>query len=164
MAESVKIHGKDWGLLPHRAALRDEFSSRALAPAFNGNPDFDWESVFAHCDGDDISDEQEVRALATKMTARATAKLLDWLLEVNLQDHRALKSIGVRVIAMAWVINPQKFDNASLAVIAKALGFKGPSSLSPSAAEFARQFGITNKLQEHNLLGRNTIGKSAKTK
>jgi|ERR1039458_4013923 hypothetical protein len=149
MGNKVKIHGPDWGLLPHRMALRDEFKPSQLNPASNGNPDFDWESVFAHLDGD-VTDDAETKQAAAKMTARVMAELVAWALEVNLQDHRALKAIGVRLVAMAWVINPKQFGDSSLATISKSLGFKGANSISPSAAEFSRRFGLTNKFQDHD--------------
>jgi hypothetical protein len=150
------IHHADWiGAAHHAMALRDEFKPSQLNPAFHGNPDFDWETVFASLDGEDHSNsntmaDDSTRCGAYAISAKLLSRLLDWLLAVNLQDHRALNSIGVRTVAMAWVIDPARFEGASLATVAKRLGFKGGNSLSPSAAEFSRRFGLTNKFQDHD--------------
>jgi hypothetical protein len=153
------IHHRDWiGGSHHAHALRDEFKPSQLNPAFHGNPDFDWETVFASLDGEDHSNsntmaDDSTRCGAYAMSARLLARLLDWLIDANLKDSRGevvLRSIGVRTVAMAWVINPQRFDNASLAVIAKSLGFKGANSISPLSAEFSRRFGIQNHFQDHD--------------
>lgn len=155
-AGSEKLHGANWiGASRHSMPLRDEFKSKDLHPAFNGNPNFDWESVFDNLDGSadesirNAMADNEVRQAASKMTARMLSLLLDWLLQVNLQDHRALKSIGVRTVAMAWVVDPGLFEGASLSTLAKSLGYRSSMAISPETADFSRRFGIKNKFQAH---------------
>jgi len=147
------LGGPDYGLLTHRDHIREDTEGLAFSQAHPGNPGFDWESVYAHCDGvtDAPIDEQAERnRLAMQMTGKMLKRLLDWLLAVNMQDHRALKSIGVRAVVMAWVIDPGRFDNASLTTIAKSLGYGSGHAMNPEASDFARQFGITNHFQAHD--------------
>jgi hypothetical protein len=145
----AKLHGPNWGLLPHQAALRDEFKPGALNPVCSDNPEFDWETVFTHCDGD-VTGDTETKRLAIKMAAGVMTTLFDWLLKVNLRDQRALKSIGVRAVVMAWVVNPARFEGASLTTLAKSLGYRSHKAISPEAAEFSRDFGIKNSFQAHD--------------
>jgi hypothetical protein len=160
------LHGPGYGLLPHAGALRDEFKTShkkgvsneigiRIDPLHAGNPGFDFETIFASLDGE--TDEPTTNAMvndsdrqaALKLSARLLSVLLDWLLAVNLADQRALKSIGVRAVAMAWVINPERFEGASLTTLAKRLGYGSGAAISPEAAEFSRRFGISNHFQAH---------------
>jgi hypothetical protein len=70
-------------------------------------------------------------------------------LEVNLKDARAVKAVGVRACAAAWVIDPEHFDGASLTKVARSLGYSSQAAISPEAADFSRRFGITNHFQAH---------------
>jgi AraC-like DNA-binding protein len=149
-------HGPpNYGLLPHVAALRDELKDEVINPLVNGNPGFDFETVFANLDGenddstgttmDDVFDRRAV----LKMTGHVLALIFDWLLQVNLKGDRLVKAVGVRACVAAWVIDPEHFDGASLTKVAKNLGYSSQSAMSPEAAEFSRRFGITNKFQTH---------------
>jgi AraC-like DNA-binding protein len=115
-----------------------------------GGANFDWEPVFAKLAPGEAIDDAEAKLLAAKMATGLTTAILEWLLQVNLQDHRALKAIGVRAVVMAWVLNPERFEGASMTTLAKSLGYSSGSAMNPEAAEFSRQFGIRNKFQEHN--------------
>jgi hypothetical protein len=151
--ETPKIHGKNWGLLPHRRELTDEFRDEDLSPLTTGNPGFNFKEVFERLDGTEgenaMADDEELKRLAMKLSARAISALLAWLFEVNMSDPRAMKIIGVRAVAMAWVIDPERFQGASVTTLGKSLGYRGGDVLSRSAAEFSRRFGITNKFQDH---------------
>jgi hypothetical protein len=149
-------HGRpDYGLLPHVAALRDELEDDVIDPLVKGNSGFDFETVFTNLDGEadephrNAMADDDIRQAASKMSARMLSLILDWLLNVNLQQHGALKSIGVRTVTMAWVIDPKRFEGASLTGLAKSLGYGSAMAISPEAAEFSRRFGITNKFQAH---------------
>ncbi|MGO9585114.1 MAG: hypothetical protein ACLP2Y_02740 [Limisphaerales bacterium] len=155
-AASEKLHGANWiGASRHATPLRDEFKPSELNPAFNGNPNFDWESVFTNLDGADDESirnamgDVEVRQAASKMTARMFSLILDWLLQVNLQDHRAVKAIGIRAVAMAWVVDPGLFEGASLTTVAKSLGYSSGRAMNQETVDFSRRFGITNHFQNH---------------
>ena len=152
--EKIKIYPADWGLMSHREDLRPEFRSAELDPLAS-NPDFDWPGLYEKLkEPDEQAHQQAVAEVVSVLSRRATVAafkdIMRWLLEVNLQDHRARATIGVRAVAMAWVINPDQFQGASLAMIAKSMGFKGANSLSPAAADFSRRFGITNRFQKHD--------------
>ena len=152
--ENTKIYPADWGLMSHREDLRPEFRSSELDPLAS-NPDFDWASLYEKFNEQDQDAHRQavaevVKALSRRETVATFKDIMMWLLDVNLQDHRARATIGVRAVAMAWVINPDQFQGASLAMIAKSMGFKGANSLSPAAADFSRRFGITNRFQKHD--------------
>jgi len=63
------------------------------------------------------------------------------------QDH--IRTIGRRLIALAWTITPDYFEEGpSLAQIAKAIGCTR-ATLSVHSAQARRQFGIRNRCQDH---------------
>ena len=169
--EKHGLHGPDYGLLPHTCALRDEFNTSHKTPVGNkigihidplhpGNPEFNYEEIFDRLDGEvDVPsgnamemENDSNRRVAYTMTAKLFSLVLDWLVGASWKgerDGRVLKSVGVRAVAMAWVISPDRFGGASLTTVAKNIGFKGHSAISPEAAEFSRRFGITNQFQRH---------------
>lgn len=70
-------------------------------------------------------------------------------------EELALKSIGKRAIAMAWVLEPNRFrrpgevGDVSIRRLAAKLGFSAPA-ISPVTAEFSRLTKITNQFQKHD--------------
>jgi hypothetical protein len=85
--------------------------------------------------------------------------ILEWMTPATIiKDKRCLKSMGMRAVAAAWVIDPSRFNNRSLHNIALELGF-GANNIAPLTAEFSRQFGITNQFQCHNWRATPTIKK-----
>ena len=84
----------------------------------------------------------------------ALEAICGWALDTNLNDKRALRLIGLRVIALAWVIDPIRFrDDSEHArsgiALARLLGFT-PKHISELTAKASRRFGITNNFQVHN--------------
>lgn len=131
-----------------------------MEPTHDHSCDFDWaglESALGELpqmpDGSTTNDAERFQ--------QAMKFILDWLLSVNLDNHRALTAIGKRAIAMAWVIDPERFkrgdarQSPSLRQLSKQLGFTAPN-ISPLAADFSRISGLKNQFQRHDW--RNTEG------
>lgn len=113
-----------------------------------------------HCDFDlDAVEaafgEQGLSSTDRDKLARALAFILDWLLKVDLSRHDALKSIGRRAVAMAWVLDPERFkcgnklQSPSLTSLARQLGMTA-ANLSPDAADFSRITSLSNRFQGHD--------------
>lgn len=70
--------------------------------------------------------------------------LSEWSLKAN-----TLQQVGIRTIALAWVLNPGYFDGSpSMRKLAKAFGVNR-SVLSNFTSEVRRKYGITNRAQSH---------------
>lgn len=110
--------------------------------------DFDFNAVEAAL-GENPLTEDDAHRLRFAM-----GFIIDWLLSVDLNDHRALKTIGKRAIAMAWVLEPKRFgEHASLRSLSKQLGFTAPN-IAPITSEFSRLTKIVNKFQAHDWRGK----------
>lgn len=108
--------------------------------------EFDWEALEQRLgeSGGELS-EHDLKKLATAVNA-----MLDWLIRGDLRHKQSLRAIGKRAVAMAWVMNPERFgDKASLHSVSSMMGFKA-ANLSPLTAEFSRLFSLFNKYQNHD--------------
>jgi hypothetical protein len=109
---------------------------------------FDFDAVEAAFADGGLSQEDAVKL------RQALLFVLNWLLKVDLNDRRVLKNIGKRAIAMAWVIDPDRFRgedervNPSLRQLSRQLGFTAPN-IAPITSEFSRLTGILNQFQFH---------------
>lgn len=129
----------------------EEHNSDQVEPTAKGCAQFDWDELERAFKETPLGDDEKHRL------ALAMAFILDWLLAVDLDRGHALKSIGKRVVAMAWVLDPQRFakrngdelESISLRSLAKQLGFSAPN-ISPTTAEFSRLTEIFNQFQDHD--------------
>lgn len=120
------------------------FASDTVEPTETSYHEFDFDAVEAA-----FSEVTGTPEDAEKFK-QVTNWLLDWLLKVDLNDNRALKAIGKRAVAMAWVLEPERFgEKASLRSLSRLLGFTAPN-IAPITAEFSRRTGIRNKFQDHD--------------
>lgn len=131
-------------------ALHDfnpNFVSKKLANSGDGAVDFPFDEVCRRLDGEaeDESDESIARRDSTNDMGAALKKLFGWIKGVKAQDQRAVKAIGTRLLAAAWVISPE----APSHMVAKSYGLHH-DKFSKKAAEFSREFGIRNKYQYHD--------------
>lgn len=113
----------------------------------NGVVDFDYEAVerrLGESPKAEITDTCDSKRLKFALSA-----LLDWQFDVDLNHFDALRAIGRRAVAMAWVIDPKRFNDDSLRSVSKRLGFSAPN-LAPLTAEFSRLYKISNKFQKHD--------------
>lgn len=81
--------------------------------------------------------------------AEALRLMFVWMTKAKAQDQRAVKSIGIKVIAAAWVMNPNLFGNAPAHMVAKSFGVS-PQILKTKTADFSRVFKIKNRFQVHD--------------
>lgn len=147
-------HGPNYGPGGHPYHIGDNVADAAIAPTHPGNPRFDFETVFEHLDGPPpenttVDDATKSKRLAMKMAAKAMVAFMDWALEVNLGDPRALKAVGLRAVAMAWVTNPDRFAGASLTTLSKTLRLTDHTSLARATSSFSRTFKLYNAWQRH---------------
>jgi hypothetical protein len=111
-----------------------------------GTVEFDMNGVLT--DLGEPPDEAKEQQDSAKL-GMALSKILDWLTNVDFNHKNALRAMGMRTVAMAWVIDPKRFDNASVRTLASKLGFTA-ANISPLTAEFSRQFTINNQFQNHD--------------
>ncbi|MDE2105156.1 MAG: hypothetical protein KGL39_48460 [Patescibacteria group bacterium] len=150
MDTPTKLHSASWiGKSHHREPLREQFNPQDLDPTFQGNPDFDWKTVLAHLDGES-EDSEEIKKETMELSAIIAKKMIDWLINIDFRDPRVLKIIGAKAIAMAWVLDLERFDGQSLTTIGKSLGYTSGVLLGRHASEFSKTFGVTNKYQQHD--------------
>ena len=103
------------------------------------------DEVVARLDG-----EQSSPADSEKLML-AVALLFDWFFKFDLPitNARYFSILGKRVVAAAWVINPNRLAGDSLKSIAKQTGIS-PVVLSRLTADFTKKFKISNHYQKHD--------------
>ena len=105
----------------------------------------DWRAIFRALDEPEGADNADSEALQL-----AVSNLLDWVLErSSARRGDAARMAGRRLIALAWVMDPNRFgDDPSMSKVAKLLGVH-KAILSELTAEFSRKFGLRNRHQKH---------------
>lgn len=107
--------------------------------------DFPWDEIHHRVDGEPVRDVEPDQA------ATALREIMAWAVSVDLKSRHAQVSIARRVIAIAWVTNPELFEGApSLTQLAKRLRIP-VSRLAEQSAEVTKRFGISNRYQTHSL-------------
>lgn len=125
-----------------KSFVEDHNSDQVEATA-RGCYEFDWEAV------EIALGEAPLTEIEQGKVALALTFLLDWMFAVDLRRKTALKSVGMRALAAAWVVDPKRFNNDSIRSLAKQLGCTAPN-ISPLTAEFTRITGIRNEYQNHD--------------
>lgn len=120
--------------MSNRTPFNESFVSKHVHPAY-----------YQHDNAD-----AEKECYAEKM-AEALGQIFDWLLETPLKptDKRYLKSIALRTVSIAWVVDPARFKNDSLRSLAKQLGVK-VDMLSRSSSDVSKKFKIKNQFKSHD--------------
>jgi hypothetical protein len=108
--------------------------------------DFEWDTLYERL-GESVGADLNGPDLPAMSTALAV--ILDWILRVDLRKKNCLKAIGLRTVAMAWVVDPSRFHDESVRTISKRLGFTAPV-MSVLSADFSRRFKIQNRFQDHD--------------
>jgi len=121
----------------------NSYQSADRDPVDSPTADFDWDEVFERFDsGDGIvaANEEQIETIARLMR----------LLLADAQEGRINpKTVGLRVLALAWVLNPANYPDApSLRKLAERCGIS-PASLAFYTGEVSRQTGIRNRAQRH---------------
>ena len=105
--------------------------------------DFPYDEVDRNLGAPIMDEEDAARADLVK----ALGAVFDWIAARGMEPNR----IGRRAIIALWVINPARFGKPepSLHKIAEKLGCSCPH-MSELAAEFSKQFKISNRFQAHD--------------
>jgi hypothetical protein len=103
---------------------------------------FDWEQLYERLSEDAANGDNDQRL------AEAVTRLLQMLLPLTQRQMRP-EVIGLRLIALAWVLNPAYFAGApSLRQLARRCGVK-PAALARYTGESSRFIGWRNRGQRH---------------
>jgi hypothetical protein len=103
--------------------------------------DFDWEGLYAHLDADSRNGGNDPRL------AEAVARLLQMFLPLDGKSVRP-QTVGLRVIALAWVLSPGYFEGSpSLTELSERCDV-GAATLAQFTGEFSRLIGWRNRSQQ----------------
>jgi hypothetical protein len=108
--------------------------------------DFDWDAISEHL-GEELSKNDGERL------AFALRRIFQWLLKIDYNIELSPLTpdtlIGRRLVALAWVTNPDLFpDGPSLRQLGRRIGVAAPI-LAELTGEVCREFGIHNRAQDH---------------
>lgn len=81
--------------------------------------------------------------------ALAVAKIFDFALAVDMTRKEAPRLVGRRFIALAWIMDPSRFEGASIRKLSRQLSMTAPN-LSKLTAAASRAFGLSNRFQSHD--------------
>src|SRR5262245_23619970 len=107
----------------------EEFDNDEAEPGHEASYDFDWDGLFRSM-GEPVVELEQKDYAAMGVALRA---ILDWVLKVDMAKPSAATFIGRRVIALAWVLDPERFKGASVRKLAKSLGVTPPVISKPAA-------------------------------
>ena len=128
----------------------EDYQSDKADPLDSQTCEFDFDSV---CESLGEATEGFTQTDREEM-GRALRLLIQWTISAAFTStgkERAEpeKIVGRRLIALAWVLSPDYFENSpSLSKLAERLGYT-KFTLSIVTSEFSAQFGITNRSQAH---------------
>ena len=117
----------------------DGFMSGDRDPMDAPDQDFDLEQLY-----------QALGEESTSNTERSevVTRLLQLLIPADSKKLRP-KAIGLRIIALAWVLNPALFaDSPSARTLARRCGVNAPA-LARHTGEISRKTGLRNRAQRH---------------
>ncbi|MCL4181136.1 MAG: hypothetical protein KJ072_25750 [Verrucomicrobia bacterium] len=104
--------------------------------------DFDWRKLYQQLSEDAADGDQD------KRLAETVTRLLQMLVPLSNRRIR-IESIGLNLVALAWVLNPGYFDGApSLRQLAKRCGVE-PAALARHTAHYSRLIRWRNRGQRH---------------
>lgn len=115
--------------------------AETLDPLDSQSCDFDYEELYARLDAD-AQDEQNDPDLAG-----VVIRLLHMLLPAPGQSLRP-ERVGLRVIALAWVLSPGYFDSSPPLVELAQQCDVSPTTLGELTGEFSRLIGWRNRAQQ----------------
>ncbi len=126
--------------------MRTDFAEDRVAdccdPVDAANQDFDWQRLYERLCEDAGSAGQD------KRLAEAVTRLLQMLVPFTQRQLR-LNSVGLRVVALAWVLNPAYFGGSpSLRELARRCGIT-QSALAHHTGRYSRLIGWRNRAQQH---------------
>lgn len=126
--------------------FHEDFQNPNSDPLETNHADFDWNTVAERL-GEELNHEDNEKL------ALALRRIFQWVLRIdyNIENSPLTPDvlIGRRLVALAWVINPDLFPGApSLRQLSREYGVT-PSTLAALTGEVCREFGIQNRAQDH---------------
>jgi len=126
--------------------VKEEFNEAMLSddrdPVDATSQEFDWQSLLERLG------EPPENDISPQPFAQAVIRLLELLLSKTERPMHP-QSVGLRVIALAWVLNPAYFEGSpSLRDLAVRCGVK-PATLARFTGEASRFIGWRNRAQRH---------------
>lgn len=122
--------------------FREDTWSRRRDPLDAPDQDFDWDKVYAALD--ETTSEPDAEALLGEVVTR----LLQLLVPTERRRIYA-RSLGLRLLALAWVLNPGYFEGSpSLRELARRANVT-PAKLARHTARFSHLLRWRNRAQSH---------------
>ena len=119
--------------------FEEGFLSDNRDPMDAPSQDFDWEQLYAML-GEEVTHDQQPTELVTRLVQ---------LIVPPTSHHVSIRAIGLRAIALAWILNPGHFPgNPSLRELAKRCGVN-PPTIARLTGELSRLTGWRNRAQRH---------------
>jgi hypothetical protein len=112
-----------------------------IDPLFTTTTDFDWPELSRLLGEANELDENDRETLV-----RLINEIVTWAITANSTPR--LDLVGIRVVALAWIVNPALFDGASATTLAKKAGIN-VDRIHQATGAASRRFGIRSHAQSH---------------
>lgn len=123
--------------------FHDDWIPDNVDPLDAPDQDFDWDELYGR-----LSEGVEGPQTDPEL-AQTVVRLLQLLLPPNTGQRLQAKSLGLRLIALAWLLNPGYFEGSpSLRTLAKRCGIR-LASLANYTGHYSRLLGWRNRAQIH---------------
>ncbi len=125
-----------------KEAFDEAYVAEGLDPLDGAPQTFDWDMLYRRLAEDASTGDMD------KQLAEVVTRLLQILIPFR-QGRLQPVSIGLNIIALAWVLNPAYFDGSpSLRDLARRCGIQ-PSTLARHTGHYSRFIGWRNRGQRH---------------
>jgi hypothetical protein len=121
----------------------DDWIPDNVDPLDAPDQDFDWDELYGRLSEDAEGPQHDPEL------AQTVVRLLQLLIPPNTGQRLQAKSLGLRLIALAWLLNPGYFEGSpSLRTLAKRCGIR-IASLANYTGHYSRLLGWRNRAQSH---------------
>lgn len=118
----------------------DRLERKADPLAGRTHADFDWDELYQRMGESDVTVDDLPR-LADGLRA-----IFDWVLSDN--SVLTTEFVGRRFLALVWICSPERFEDVSMAKLAKVLGLHR-RTMQRLSAKATQAFGVRNRRQAH---------------
>jgi len=129
--------------------FHEDYLNPAADPLHPQTMDFPRDEVFARLDGDIPKDVEPLDATTRTKLVEAFGKIFFWVTATDLSRKDSDRRIGKRFIALCWVMNPGLFEGSPSATKLAEIIRMPACKFHSLTGEAAREFGITNRAQDH---------------